>query len=147
MSASTQDPSNDNFFYFNDQTRFPEDASLLTRYKNFNNTQGNSAANENSATNLRQSATNLPDDEDLNQDNTLNESESYFQYEIPLVQSRTDPREIDRDATPLHHRPHRGRGQYRPHLVPLPHSRSIPIRRRPWGVSRTSAPSVSCVCS
>ena len=96
-----EDPANDNFFYFRDEGRYPEGASLLTRYKNFNNTQGNSAANENSANNLRQSATNLPDDEDLNQDNTLNESESYFQYEIPLVQSRTDPREIDREATPF----------------------------------------------
>ena len=95
-----EDVSNDNFFYFNNE-RFGEDSPLTVRYKNFNNTQGNSAANQNSATNLRQSATNLPDDEDLNQDNTLNEAESYFQYEIPMVQSRTDPREIDIEATPF----------------------------------------------
>ena len=96
----SEDVSNDNFYYFNNE-RYPADASLITRYKSFNNTQGNSAANENSATNLRQSATNLPDDEDLNQDNTLNEAESYYQYEIPMVQSRTDPREIDQEATPF----------------------------------------------
>ncbi|THH37955.1 T9SS outer membrane translocon Sov/SprA [Neolewinella litorea] len=96
-----EDVSNDNFYYFNDQERFGEDVSLLTRYKNFNNTQGNSAANDNTNNNLRQSATNLPDDEDLNQDNTLNESESYFQYEIPFVQSAVNPRELDVEATPF----------------------------------------------
>ena len=96
-----EDPANDNFYYFNDESRFPEGSNVLTRYKSFNGTDGNSAANENSATNLRQSATNLPDDEDLNQDNTLNEAESYFQYEIPIVQSSTNPREIDREATPF----------------------------------------------
>ncbi len=95
-----EDVSNDNFYYFNSD-RFAEDTPLLTRYKSFNNTQGNSAANQNTDTNLRQSSTNLPDDEDLNQDNTLNEAESYFQYEIPLVQSRLDPRELDREATPF----------------------------------------------
>ncbi|MCP9234446.1 cell surface protein SprA [Lewinella sp. JB7] len=95
-----EDVSNDNFYYFNSD-RYAENTSLLTRYKNFNNTQGNSAANENTASNLRQSATNLPDDEDLNQDNTLNESESYFQYEIPLVQSRLNPRELDQETTPF----------------------------------------------
>jgi cell surface protein SprA len=95
------DPSNDNFYFFNNSERFGENSSVLTRYKSFNNTQGNSAANQGGNGNLRQSATNLPDDEDLNQDNTLNEAESYFQYEIPLVQSATDPRELDREATPF----------------------------------------------
>ncbi|MGB3800741.1 MAG: cell surface protein SprA, partial [Lewinella sp.] len=96
-----EDVSNDNFYYFNDQERYGEDADLLTRYKGWNNTQGNSAANDNTSNDLRQSATNLPDNEDLNQDNTLNESESYFQYEIPFVQSRTNPRELDVEATPF----------------------------------------------
>ena len=96
-----EDVSNDNFYYFNDEDRYGEDQSLLTRYRGWNNTQGNSAANNNTSNNLRQSATNLPDDEDINQDNTLNESESYFQYEIPFVQSRSNPRELDVEATPF----------------------------------------------
>ncbi|MBB4078960.1 cell surface protein SprA [Lewinella aquimaris] len=96
----SEDVANDNFYYFNSD-RYAENTSVLTRYKSFNNTQGNSAANENTASNLRQSATNLPDDEDLNQDNTLNESESYFQYEIPLNQSRVNPRELDQETTPF----------------------------------------------
>ena len=94
-----RDPSNDNFFYFNNE-RYPEDAPLLTRFRNWNGSEGNSAANNNTNNNLRQSTTNLPDDEDLNQDNTLNEAESYFQYEIPFVQSRLNPREFDIDQTP-----------------------------------------------
>ncbi len=96
-----EDVSNDNFYYFNNRDRYPEGLDLLSRYRNWNNTQGNSAANNNTDDNLRQSATNLPDDEDLNQDNTLNESESYFQYEIPFVQSPLNPRELDTEATPF----------------------------------------------
>ncbi|PPK87457.1 protein involved in gliding motility SprA [Neolewinella xylanilytica] len=96
-----EDVSNDNFYYFNNGERYPDGVGLLTRYKSWNNTQGNSAANDDVDNDLRQSATNLPDDEDLNQDNTLNESESYFQYEIPFVQSPVNPRELDVDATPF----------------------------------------------
>ncbi|MEL7160574.1 MAG: cell surface protein SprA, partial [Bacteroidota bacterium] len=60
-----------------------------------------SAANNNTRGNTRESTTNLPDAEDINQDNTLNEAESYFQYEIPFVQSVIDPRGFDEEATPF----------------------------------------------
>jgi cell surface protein SprA len=94
------DPANDNFFFF-DNDRYPEGSPLLTRFKSWNGVEGNSAANNNTANNLRQSTTNLPDAEDINQDNTLNEAESYFEYEIPFVQSRTNPRELDMEQTPF----------------------------------------------
>ncbi|MEM7573026.1 MAG: cell surface protein SprA [Bacteroidota bacterium] len=92
-----RDPSNDNFRFFNDPS-FADDATLTDRYSKFNNMEGNSANNRD--LNRRQSSTNLPDSEDLNQDNTLNEAEAYFQYEIPLVQDPTNPREFDRSQTP-----------------------------------------------
>lgn len=94
-----RDPSNDNFYYFNDN-RYGDEAGLLTRYGAFNNTQGNSRNNGGGQA-LRQSSTNLPDSEDMNQDNTLNESESYFQYAIPIRQDPMNPREIDRNETPF----------------------------------------------
>lgn len=94
------DPSNDNFFYYNNE-RFGENDDLLTRFRGWNGMEGNSAANNNTRGNTRESTTNLPDAEDLNQDNTLNEAESYFQYEIPFVQDRTDPRGFDREQTPF----------------------------------------------
>jgi cell surface protein SprA len=78
-AAIEADPSNDDFVYFLD-AKFIDPTNLLTRYKSFNNPQGNSPVNNTS--NLNPSSTNFPDREDLNQDNTLNESEAYFQYKI-----------------------------------------------------------------
>ncbi|MEM9258252.1 MAG: cell surface protein SprA, partial [Bacteroidota bacterium] len=95
-----EDPANDNFYYYNND-RYDDNADLLSRFRGWNGTEGNSAANNNTRGNTRESTTNLPDAEDINQDNTLNEAESYFQYEIPFVQSRTDPRGFDEEATPF----------------------------------------------
>ena len=101
FQALRDDPANDNFYYFNND-RYPAGTDLLTRYRGWNGLEGNSAANTGtSRTSTRESTTNLPDAEDINQDNTLNESESYFQYEIPFVRSSSNPREFDREATPF----------------------------------------------
>ncbi len=78
-AALSADPSGDDFVYFLDQ-RFTDNDNLLTRYKQFNGLEGNSPVNN--TTNLNPSNTNFPDREDLNLDNTLNESEAYFQYKI-----------------------------------------------------------------
>ena len=72
------DPSNDNFRHYRD---YDGSERVFTRYAQFNNTQGNSKAS--TGTTL-ESSTNYPDKEDLNNDNTLNESEAYYQYEIPI---------------------------------------------------------------
>jgi len=80
------DPSADNFIYFGDG-RFTDQDGLLERYRLFNNPQGNSPVNDNTGSNNgfnNPSATNLPDVEDLNRDNSLNETESYFRYKLPL---------------------------------------------------------------
>ena len=74
------DPSNDNFRFFRD---YPDDTPVLERYRQFNGPEGNSQSP--GGGNQLTSATNIPDTEDLNKDNTLNETESYFQYRIPIV--------------------------------------------------------------
>lgn len=77
------DPSSDNFRYWKDA--FYDDnnvGSIISRYKDFCGLEGNSPAQTNSTTTTAQ--TNLPDKEDLNKDNSLNENEEYFQYEIEL---------------------------------------------------------------
>ncbi|MBK8502649.1 MAG: cell surface protein SprA [Saprospiraceae bacterium] len=76
--AIIADPANDNFQHYRD---FAENVGVFERYSKFNNVQGNSRA---SSGNTLQSSTNYPDKEDLNDDNTLNESEAYYQYEIPI---------------------------------------------------------------
>lgn len=91
------DLANDDFRYYRDES-FPAGAGISERYRDFNNPQGNSQSNQNNL--QRQSGTNIPDAEDLNRDNTLNETESYFQYRIPLKYDPSNPREIDLDNTP-----------------------------------------------
>mgnify|MGYP003694425387 CR=1 FL=1 len=56
---------------------------ILTRYKDFNNPQGNSPIADNNSQ-YTNAATLYPDQEDLNRDNTMNEAEEYFQYRVDL---------------------------------------------------------------
>jgi cell surface protein SprA len=86
------DPSYDDYRFFNHPS-FDENDGVINRYRDFNNPQGNSRAND--GNNTRQTATNLPDAEDINNDNTLNETESYFQYRVPLRFDPTSPRDFD----------------------------------------------------
>lgn len=77
------DPSSDNYKYFKDETVYGNEPSILMRYKDFCGVEGNSPVQgANSAQSTAQ--TNLPDKEDLNKDNSLNENEEYFQYELNL---------------------------------------------------------------
>jgi len=82
------DPSNDDYtFYRNDQYD-ADQKNILERYKYFNNMEGNSPTPDMSrninADGYPTAATNTPDNEDLNLDNNLSESESYFQYKISM---------------------------------------------------------------
>ncbi len=92
-----KDPSNDNFYYYRDDQRFGPDDGVRQRYKFFNNPEGNSQSNTGNS--VRNSNSNFPDSEDINRDNSLNETESYFQYEIPLEVDPMDRREIDLSKT------------------------------------------------
>ena len=78
------DPSADDFHYFRGTDFDNQGALILDRYKDFNNTDGNSVTTENSPESYPTAATSLPNTEDLNQDYTLSETESYFQYKVRL---------------------------------------------------------------
>ena len=75
------DPATDKFRYFRNEAWDEAEADILTRYKRYNGTEGNS--NESTGRYSSASKT-LPDVEDINQDNTLNETEKYFEYKISL---------------------------------------------------------------
>ena len=76
------DPSADNFqFYFGNQLD-AVDAQILQRYKNYNGLENNTPINTGS--DIPRSNGFLPDNEDLNADNTLNELEEYYEYSIDL---------------------------------------------------------------
>ncbi len=76
------DPSNDNFiFYLNDE--YDENkTSILDRYKKYNNTQGNALPSEGSGS--ASAVTLLPDMEDVNDDQTLDTYEGYYQYKVEI---------------------------------------------------------------
>ncbi len=77
------DPSSDNYHYYRGTDLDEQNAGILGRYKKFNNPQGNSPIADNNAQ-FSSAATLYPDQEDLNRDNTLNETEEYFQYVVTL---------------------------------------------------------------
>jgi cell surface protein SprA len=86
------DPSGDNFRHYRD-ARFDEggaeaNAGPITRYYNFNSPEGNTPVGTNN--DFVTSGTNIPDAEDLNQDNSLNESEAYYRYTINLKKTTPD---------------------------------------------------------
>ncbi|HIP32599.1 MAG TPA: cell surface protein SprA, partial [Crocinitomicaceae bacterium] len=82
------DPSNDDYTYYRDDTYDSEQRTILERYKKYNGMEGNSPTTEQSAAlnsdGYPTISTNNPDIEDINQDNNLSESESYFQYKLNI---------------------------------------------------------------
>ncbi|HAI74816.1 MAG TPA: cell surface protein SprA, partial [Microscillaceae bacterium] len=77
------DPSADNFSYYLGSDKDAANQKVLERYKNYNGLEGNSPISSGTAA-FAAAATNLPDNEDLNNDNTLNQVEGYYQYRIDL---------------------------------------------------------------
>ncbi len=76
------DPSRDNFHFYRSDSLDAESADIMERYKAFNGTQGNSATV--TVNGIPASATNVPDKEDANRDQTLSKTESYFQYRVSM---------------------------------------------------------------
>ncbi len=79
------DPSNDNYHYYRGDDLDQQGLGILGRYKKFNNPEGNSPIASTSTT-YSSAATLYPDVEDLNRDNTLNQTEEYFQYIVDIKQ-------------------------------------------------------------
>ncbi len=76
------DPAGDNFRYFL-SSDYRDNGSVISRYKDFNNTQGNSPTTEQSGGDFA-AATTLPNTEDINSDNTLEEKDAYYEYHVPI---------------------------------------------------------------
>jgi cell surface protein SprA len=94
-AAAFNDPSSDDFRYFRgsywDQLQSESTWTgdkILTRYKYFNNPEGNSPSSDNNDESFPTQATNFPTSEDINSDNTLSEAENYFQYEVYITPER-----------------------------------------------------------
>jgi len=84
------DPAGDSFRHYRGAEQDRQQLSILERYKYFNGTEGNSLAPENEETHHSASRT-TPDVEDIDNDNTLNENESYYQYRVSLRPETMEP--------------------------------------------------------
>lgn len=78
------DPAGDNFHHFRGSDYDNEKLGILERYKHYNGTEGNSPVQSSTGESYTTSATNNPDVEDVNNDNTMNEYEKYYEYKVSL---------------------------------------------------------------
>ena len=84
IQAWRKDPAGDNYHYFRGSDYDEEKKSILDRYKLINNPQGNSPDTDNQTESYDTSYKSGPDVEDINEDFTLNEIESYYQYKVRI---------------------------------------------------------------
>lgn len=78
------DPGGDNYRFYRNSEYDRQEADILTRYKRYNGTEGNSPDASGTSETYTTTATTIPDNEDINNDNTLNEYERYYQYRIQI---------------------------------------------------------------
>ena len=95
IAKAQQDPSGDDYHHYLDasfyksSTFYPNGSTIQERFLHFfpgqelNSIEGQSKLSNSSGTNVRGNAK-LPDTEDLNLNSTLDNDNSYFQYELPL---------------------------------------------------------------
>ncbi len=84
LNTILADVSADRFEYYLNESFDNQDIKILERYKKFNGMEGNTPVEQNENLPYTPTGTNNPDNEDLNTDNTINELENYYEYEIDL---------------------------------------------------------------
>jgi len=86
--AAYSDPSNDDYHFYEgsdyDTANGGTGLGVLARYKKYNGPEGNSPITSANAA-YSSAETTLPETEDINQDNTLEQAESYYQYRIDMT--------------------------------------------------------------
>ena len=80
-NGPSEDPALDNYQYY-----LNRDGSILERYLDFNNPDGNSPV---AVSNTNRGSTTLPDVEDIDRDLTMNTVNSYYEYRIQIKPNTT----------------------------------------------------------
>lgn len=86
LERLTNDPASDNFHHFRGadyDALTGRTGEALLRYKDFNSPHGNSPVSDLSSE-FTNSGSAIPESEDINRDNSLNETEAYYQYTVPI---------------------------------------------------------------
>lgn len=84
LFSPLNDPAGDNFHHYRGSDYDAAEVGIIERYKHYCGPEGNSPASDAGTETYSVSATTVPDVEDINQDNTLNEYEKYYQYRVSL---------------------------------------------------------------
>lgn len=84
------DPSGDNYFYYRSSIHDNNQAGIVERYKRFSMPEGNSSGITMPPEPYPVSSRNNPDTEDINGDQTLNTTESYYEYELDINRNTLD---------------------------------------------------------
>ena len=91
-SSISTDPANDNFLSYLDE-RLSDETTIIDKYSRYNNPQGN-APDANSTIGTGNP---IPDAEDLNDNRSLEQSESYYEYRIPMENDGGEIKRFDGD--------------------------------------------------
>lgn len=84
LAALELDPSSDNFKHFGEGEFNDRTAGILERYLDFNGLEGNSRI-QTGGVDFSTQATNIPDNEDINENGSLNFAEQYWEYEVDMA--------------------------------------------------------------
>ena len=82
--SPANDPAGDDYHYYRGSDYDRDEVSIIDRYKHYNGTEGNSPETDRSTDGYGTASTLQPDIEDINQDNTLNEYEKFYEYHVSL---------------------------------------------------------------
>lgn len=92
------DPSSDDYNFFRDDDYDSQDKKTLDRYRFYNNSQGNTPTQQQyqsmNSGGYSTVGSNNPNIEDINKDNTLSETENYYQYRIKISKQDLDPNNV-----------------------------------------------------
>lgn len=99
--AFLNDPSTDNYTFFRDDRYDADRVNTLKRYSKYNNPQGNTPTEQQyqsiNSDKYSTIGSSVPNIEDINRDNTLSETENYYQYHIRISPSDVSPQAIGRN--------------------------------------------------
>lgn len=98
VDEAINDPSSDRYHFFrgSDYDGLSEyEGNTLRRYKKYNNPEGNSPTEDQYPdAGIPSAATNIPNIEDINKDNTLSETENYYQYRVKISPQDINPANV-----------------------------------------------------
>jgi len=86
-SSFAADPASDDYQYYQGPDLDRANAGILQRYSMYNGTEGNSPTSQQSQALLglqTSAATSIPDGEDVNHDNNMDQDDEYFQYKVSI---------------------------------------------------------------